>query len=494
MKVLFVYSLQKSVTNDKPLLGQEGIHFGISYISSVLKQAGHGTDLIIIDRKYGNRNLRKLQNQIGSYKPGLICFTSVHSEFEFISDTAKKISNIFPDLPLLIGGVHATLNPSEDLLETFNAICVGEGEYPLLEYVKCLEKKQSVAGIQNLWLKENGKVIKNTSRNFIDNLDILPFPDRDIWQKWILEPQTRISVLLGRGCPYNCTYCSNHALSSIAGGEYVRLRSPENIVSEIKILNERFPAINQYFLEVETIGCDFDWLSELCFKLHEFNLTLPLKLNFSTNLRVFPGMDFEKVFKNLSLGSFESVIIGLESGNERIRSKILNRVYSNETVMKAVDAARKKGIKIGIFNMVGLPTETLADFTDTVKMNQQIHPDWHSTSIFFPYMGTALYQVAKEMKLLPEVLNTSDERQLAVLDLPGFPKCDIQRKFDSFHYDVYRKNEHRKASKTLIYFIMKYIGHNRFADFKITLIRVLYSLKLYNFAKKAKLFSVFQKM
>ena len=276
-------------------------------------------------------------------------------------------------------------------------------------------------------------------------------------------------------------------LSKISAGEYVRLRSPENILSEIKILHLRFPAVSEYFLEVETIGCDMEWLSDLCLKLHEFNRTLQVKLNFSTNLRVFPHMDFEKVFQSLALANFESVIIGLESGNERIRNKILNRVYTNETIIRAIKIARENGVEIGIFNMVGLPTETSDDFLDTLIMNQKIQPYWHSTSIFFPYQGTALYQMAKEMNLLPEVLNTRDERQIAVLDLPGFPRREIQRRFDSFHYDVYKVNEHKKASKTAIYFLMKYIGHNRFADLKLVFIRVLYFLKLYNFTRKIKI-------
>lgn len=94
---------------------------------------------------------------------------------------------------------------------------------------------------------------------------------------------------------------------------------------------------------------------------------------------------------------------------------------------------------------------------------------------------------------MPQKLNTKDERQKAVLDLPGFSRSEIQRSFDSFHFNVYRANEDKKAFKTILYFIMKYIGHNRFANLKLALIRVLYFLKLYNFAKKAKLIGVFQK-
>lgn len=493
MRILFVYSLQKTVTSKKPLLGQEGIQFGISYISSLLKQQGHDTRLVVIDRKYGRKNIKTIEKRIENFKPGLICFSSVHSEFEFICDIATQIKRHHPKIPLIGGGVHITLNPSRNLLEVFDSICVGEGEYPTLEYVNCLDKKISPFNIPNLWIKEGDASHINEQRDFISDIDSLPFPDRKIWQEWILEPQTRLTVLLGRGCPYNCTYCCNHKLRKVSKGEYVRLRSPENIISEIKELSINYPLVDEYFLEVETIGTDLNWLTDLCERLHEFNLQRKTKLKFGTNLRVFPKMDFELVFKRLEYAGFDSVIIGLETGNERIRREVLNRVYSNGDILKAVDFARRHGIKVGIFNMIGLPTETKEDFADTVRMNQIIMPDWHSTSIFFPYQGTQLYDYTIELGLLPKELNTKDERQKAVLSLPGFSKREIQKCFDSFHYDVYKVQEHRKIHKLIIYFIMKYLGHNTFANMKLSLIKFLYKMGLYNTAKKSGLFGVFQK-
>jgi radical SAM superfamily enzyme YgiQ (UPF0313 family) len=269
------------------------------------------------------------------------------------------------------------------------------------------------------------------------------------------------------------------------------MRSSENIIAEIDSLNKKFPAVDEYFLEVETIGADLVWLEDFCKKLQIFNSTKTKKLKFSTNLRIFPNMNFEAVFQNFKIANFDSVIIGLESGSDRLRKEILNRIYSNQHILKAVEIARKNGIKIGIFNMVGLPTETQEDYAETVKMNQLIKPDWHATSIFFPYQGTKLYDITKELNLLPQNINTKDERQKAVLDLPNFSSLQIQKSFDAFHYNVYSVNENKSKLKLFLYFIMKYTGHNSFSNLKLTVIRILYSLRLYNFAKK--LFGVFQK-
>lgn len=493
MKILFIYSVQKSVLFGKPLAGQEGIQFGISYISSVLKNNNHCTDLIVIDRKHGHRNLKLITSTINQFLPDLICFTSVFSQFNFILETASYIKQQFPHIHLMGGGVHITLNPSEKLLDVFDSICIGEGEYPVLEYVTYLERGIKPIEIPNLWIKSQGRIHKNKARPFISNLDTLPFPDRSIWQKWILEPQTRITLLLGRGCPYNCTYCCNHRLRKIADGQYVRLRHPDNIIQEIELLHKKFPTVEEYFLEVETIGCDMNWLHELCEKLQLFNQSTASKLRFSTNLRIAPNMDYDAIFRCLKHANFDSVTIGLESGNEKIRKEILNRTYSNDNILQAVGKAREYGVKIGLFNMVGIPTETPDNFADTVKMNQLIEPDWHSTSIFFPYQGTKLYELAREMELLPEELNTNSERQKAVLDLPGFPRKRIQKSFDSFHYQVYKTHKNKKLSKLFIYYIMQYLGHDFFANAKLKITGILYFLRLTQVTQRLKLYGVFQK-
>lgn len=121
--------------------------------------------------------------------------------------------------------------------------------------------------------------------------------------------------------------------------------------------------------------------------------------------------------------------------------------------------------------MIGLPTETTSDFAETVRMNQIIAPEFHATSIFFPYPGTHLHRVCDEMGLLPQKIKTKAERQNAVLDLQGFSKKQIQKSFDSFHYNVYKTRANKSKTKLLIYFLMQYLGHDFFANFKVNTIR-----------------------
>jgi len=492
MRILFVYSTQKTIVPQKPLLGQEGIYHGISSIAGVLKQHQHQCELAVLDRANGGKNFKILSQKIKEFKPQIIAFTAVFSEFDFICDIALQVRKHFPSLFLIAGGVHITLNPDENYLSLFDAICIGEGEMPMLELVQHLEADESIHDIQNLWLKTPESIYINPQRPFLQNLDELPFPDREMWQEWILEPHTKPTVLLGRGCPFDCTYCSNHSLRKISSGKYVRMRSPENILSEIRKLYEEYPDIHEIQLEVETIVIDHVWLKNFCGQMEAFGKETGFKISFSTNLRIFPRMDVEFVFEQFKKANITLVTIGLESGSYRIRKEILHRDYSNELLLNAAEKAKSYGIAIALFNMVGLPTETPAEFAETLQMNRLIQPAFHATSIFFPYPGTKIAETCKQMNLLPEHINTKDERQLAVLDLPDFSRKQIQKSFDSFHYQVYRKQKNKSLPRLLIYYSMSFLGHNFYANLKVAFIRLLYRTKNRKMLSP-RWFSIFQK-
>jgi len=475
MNILFIYSIQKSIIQEKPLKGQEDIQLGIAQLSSVLKNSGHQTDLLVLDRKYGRQNYSMLDKKIQKKSYGLICYSSVYSEYDFIEKIAQYVREQYHTFAVL-GGVHVTVSPDIRYLDIFDALCIGEGEFALAELALRLERNEDITQIPNLWMKKDGRVIQNETREFIQDLDRLPFVDRDIWQPLIFEPNSRLTVLLGRGCPYNCTYCCNHIIKTVASGKYVRMRSAKNIIAELNYLTGRFPSITEYFLEVETLGADIPWLLELCDELYELNCTREQKLTFGANLRVYDTLDFELIFKSLKKANFGSIIIGLESGNERIRKEILNRYYSNDTVVRAVNTARKYGVKVGMFNLVGLPTESYNDFLDTLKLNQELQPDWHATSIFFPYKGTRLYEMCEALGLLKGKISFKDERQYAVMDLPDFPKRKIQRQFDSFHYNVYRKQKNKSMLKLCLYALQIFVGHSFMSNMKSRLTVMLYRL------------------
>ena len=335
--------------------------------------------------------------------------------------------------------MHASLNPRTVLDDAFDALCIGEGEHPTLELVSQLQAGLSPGGIPNLWIKQPGHVEKNDPRPFLADLDDLPFPDRRMWQPWTQEQAwVRQAVLLGRGCPFQCTYCCNHAIRKLAPGHYVRFRSVANITAEIAELTEDSPQLREVYLEVETFGVDKQWALRLCAELAGLNSRRSEPLQFGVNLRVTPNADFDELFAACAQANYRFVNIGLESGSERIRREILNRHYSNDDVANTVEAARRYGLRVTLYNLIGVPTETTTDHHQTVMVNRRCQPDHHFTSIFFPYPGTRLHELCRERGLLNTDSNGRLERCQATLDLPGFSRKQIEHALVWFDYRVYR--------------------------------------------------------
>jgi len=439
MRVLFVYSLDDIRPVSKPLRTWSSMQFVISYISSLLKAHGHQTRLLVLGSYYYKEGKRKLEVFIEEFNPGLICFTAVFSQYRFIENMAQFAKEHWPDRYLIVGGAHATLQPEEVITGPFDAVCIGEGEYPVLELCRQLESRQIPQGIANFWFNTiDGTIEKNLPREFIQDLDSLPFPDRAMWEPWIRERyDDEMAILGGRGCPYDCTYCSNHALRKVAGGGYVRIRSPENILGEVEYLYKTYPH-RMFFFEIETLDCYKSWTIELCRRLAEFNALLPDPVSFGAHYRINPQTIDETLFSALEKAHFSTINIGLETGSELIRRSILKRNYTNHDFLKAVSLARNHGLKIFVFNMIGLPGESLDDHQETVRLNRLVQPDGHYTGIFFPYPGTELYTLCSEKGLIPKVSSGEMERRQPIMSLPNFSKRQIRRAFIWFNYHVYK--------------------------------------------------------
>jgi len=441
MKIMFVYSVEDAQSISKPLQSWSDMQFGISCISSVLKAGGHQTKLVVAGANNPwHKSFSLINKTIAEFTPRLICFSPVVSQYNFIKKVAASLKAEWPDIFLIAGGVHATLNPSEVIEASFDALCVGEGEYPLLELCAQLEAGQTPHKIPNLWIKSpDGGIEKNQPRSFIKDLDSLPFPDREMWRPWIKEqPGAELAVLLGRGCPYNCTYCCNHVLKKVTDGKYVRFRSPENIIKEIAAVHAEFFDKSKMYFEVESIALDKEWLFEFCRQLEVFNATIDNSISYGCNFRISPQSKDEKIFSALKKANFNKINIGLESGSERVRKEVLNRNYSNEDFLDVVGMARKAGFSVFVFNIIGLPKETYDDYLQTVSLNRQCQPDMHYTGIFFPYPGTKLHELCVSEGFLNDGIDYRLERRKPVIDIPGFSKRRVSKEHIWFDYRVYR--------------------------------------------------------
>jgi len=313
-------------------------------------------------------------------KPDIVGLHTITGEHNWALALAKKIKAA--GFTTLLGGPHATYYPEETInKEGVDLLAVGEAEYTCLELLNNLRDKKGISGIQNLWVKDaSGKVIKNELRCLIEDLDSLPSPDRDIYYKYSFLGKSSVKQFLtGRGCPYDCTFCSNHLLSKMykGKGKYIRRVSPKKIIEEMKAVRQKWGFRTASFTD-DVFVMSNEWLDEFL-PLFKKEINVPFMCNVRVNLVT------EALVLKLKANGCYGVAMGIESGNEDLRNRVLKKRISNEEIIGAGRLIKSNGLKLKAFNMLGLPGETFEQAMETLEMNIKISPDFTPVSLLEPY-------------------------------------------------------------------------------------------------------------
>jgi anaerobic magnesium-protoporphyrin IX monomethyl ester cyclase len=371
---------------------------GVGYLSASAKSAGHNVSLIHVTHMPREHDfIQMVDDELASSRDALIAFSATTNMFPFVRSWSAWIRDRYANT-ILVGGVHPTLNPDETIcVESIDAICIGEGEGPLVEVLEALQRGGDISGIPNIWTKNDGEVCRNPVRHVIKDLDTLPFPDRRIFDYRNLDREKEgIGVFMAsRGCPYNCYYCCNHAIRDCLGStsDYTRFRSVGNVIREIKQVVAEYPFIKFLHFDDDILPINKKWFREFA-ESYSQEIALP----FECNMR--PNLIDEATIELLQKAGCRTLRLGLESGNEYIRNEILNRGLSEDTIVKASALCRKAGIRLYTFNMVGLPSEDMSARLDTVRLNAKINSDEEQVSIFYPYEKTRLFDICREHGLI----------------------------------------------------------------------------------------------
>jgi len=360
--------------------------FQLASISSFLRSKAHTVryEELVISGDFTKEHQDQLDRAIKEFKPDIIGLSSYEMSFEWIKLITDYLKKNSPNVPIIVGGYHATLSPEEVLAHpSVDIICTGEGEYPLHELLESLKKGGFDKNIPNLWFKDGARVIRNPLRPLMDNLDVLPFVDRELFtsenrKNGILE------IMASRGCPFDCTNCANHALKKIYAGKgpYLRYRSPDNVLKEIEycLSKEHFKVIQ---FDDDMFTSNQNWLKDFCVK-YKTRINLP----FICNIR--PEAGVSETLGILKEAGCVQVSIGVEAGDEKVRRSVLHRDMPDKLIIQAFRNARKSGIKTKSFNMVGLPHETPRALWKTIWLNLKLAPDSVQTSVYYPFKGTVL--------------------------------------------------------------------------------------------------------
>lgn len=400
-------------------------NLGVMYLSGMLNSQGHESRIFIDVR--GNNALR----DVADYKPdvaGVTCTTGLH-HWGLAFLRAVKSRN--PKVITLLGGPHATFCPEVAHESGLDYAVRGEGENAVISIAESIDSKNDIETIENMVFTRGEELVINPMGTLIEDLDSIPFPDRSHYDRYPLtRKEGSKNFIAGRGCPYKCTFCANFEYHNIykGHGKWVRYRSHENILTEIEDVRDKY-GIKFVGFSDDTLIFNRKWLIPF-FKQYKERIGLPFLSTVRVNL-----LDDEVVGALKEAGCI-SCVFGLESGVDRIRNGVLQKGIKEEDIRTAAALFKKHKIQFGTYNMLGLPTETIEDSWQTVKLNAEIRPDFPWCSILQPYPGTKIHRDME--KSLGKKID-SDEIQASyftasVIDNPDIKQMENLQKF--FHLAV----------------------------------------------------------
>lgn len=361
-------------------------HTGIMYLSEALKRARHDCDLLV--QSYEKDIIKSAINSDADII-AFSCTTScahgwgMHNWALGIANELKKRTNKI----ILFGGPHATFFPELINKPQVDIICLGEGEEAIVELANKLQHGKDITKIKNLWVKKNGKIYKNPLRPLVENLDNLGYPDREIYYKKYSYLRNSLTkrFMTSRGCPNSCAFCYNTPLRKMykGKGKFLRRRTVEHVINEIKQVKIKYPLKNVIFFD-DIFILDSHWIKKFI-KVYKMEINLPFTCLIEVNLAN------EEIIRDLYKGGCKQVIFGIESGNDFLRNKILKKEVSKKQIIKIGKLLKKYKIKFKTYNIFGLPGETLENAWETVHINQKIKPDCFWCSLLQPLPKTEIY-------------------------------------------------------------------------------------------------------
>lgn len=388
---------------------------GIRMLSSCLKDKGHKTSILFLKRpgfpyffeheKY-LREARKVKGYdwvgidqdgkpfrysrgpkitriekelllslIRKINPDIVGFSVTAPLTKRVAKISRFIKANF-QIPIIWGGAGATTDP-EGCLDHCDFVCVGEGEKVVLEIAEKIDNQENIRDVNNLCYTYNDRSAQNRLYPLISNLDELPFPDIDPYNKYLIEDDSliedfseisysnRYHIMGSRGCLFNCSYCSESYYKKLYPSErFLRRRSPLSIIKELK---EARKVVNFQVVqfEDEIFSLEHDWLKE--FKgLYKKEIDLPF------TCYIYAIHNLDRQLELLKEAGLFDACLSLQSGSERINKEIFHRPFSQKKYLETARRLDSLGIRFYTDIITYNPFETEDDLKATLDILLQI--------------------------------------------------------------------------------------------------------------------------
>ncbi len=434
IKILLVY----------PNIWSEIFPLSVLTLSAVLKEQGFMVNVFSAEHRRkvnhppktvaaegpGETIFNEFRDILREFQPDVIALSVVEDAFPL----ASRLLDVITDFPgvVIVGGIFATFAPEKSIAHPkVNMVCIGEGEKPLVKLCEYLQNKKPLQEIPGLWIKQGDGTIQKNTMGAPVNLDDLPTPDYSILDRQKFNGA--IPLIVHRGCPYSCTFCNSPAqtrlMSDISKNTFFRKQGMAYLRRDLQVLT------SQYSSKININGLYFCSDTLLAWSSREFDEFIEIYSDYK-----FPfvchttpeTISSDKMDKLVTIG-LKLMNIGVQHGNEAFRRDVLKRRMSNKELKKRFEIASSSGALTSADFIMGFPLETPALAQDTIKFSREIKATVKGCSLFVPYHGTALRELAiKKGYLEPDVLAVWSP-EISQLEMPYFPGEDITRMMQKFN-------------------------------------------------------------
>jgi len=362
------------------------IPLGLGYIAAVLEKNGFPVD--IIDCQALKLTQEDFKSEIQKHKPDIVGVTSTTLTYKSALEVLQTAKATHPNCVTAIGGPHATFWDENALSEcsSLDVVVRKEGEYTMLELAQRVEAGKPLHDLLGTTTRNNGKTVRNEERQYIENLDELPFPAHHLFPLNSLQKYGKVIYPLttSRGCVFWCNFCSAVRMF----GRKFRMRSPESVIEELEFLHKKFGAVQFTFYD-DAFSVDQDRAFKICKEIQKRNL----KIMWDCETRV--DMVTKELLQEMKKAGCLAVWFGVEAGSKLVLDAMAKGLTLEKT-KNAFKMAKDVGLMTVASVILGFPEETPETAWETIKFVEEIKPDDVGYYIATPYPGTPMYDFVKE--------------------------------------------------------------------------------------------------
>ncbi len=427
---------------------------GLAYLAAVLEKNKFKVKIIDFTVEPFTEGF----NRIISDKPQIIGLTSSIANFQSAKFLASKLKEKLPGSMFVLGGAHISAVPFGAMQEgVFDIGVIAEGEETFLELARHI-KKNGVSGlslVKGIIFMQDGKMVATEKRRYLDNLDNIPYPARNLLPSLSRYSPTPASykklplavMITSRGCPHSCTFCDR----SVFGNVY-RKRSAENVLGEIEEVLYKYGAREIRFFD-DCFTMDNERVFKICRGIKR------MKLKFTWTCLTTVGSVTPELLKEMKSSGCWQVLYGLESGDEKMLKRLKKSATLDENI-NAVRWAKEAGLNVRADFIVGTPGETEESLKKTLDFAIKMKVDYAHFNKFVPYPGTEMYKNLKE-----KGYEFDFTKNCSITDHTGFLYVP-ESIADKNYYRSFINHAHKRFYLRPGYILKRFLSLRRFCELK----------------------------